>query len=578
MDSSSSLDDDEAEVWEDNYLVSLKNQKLLERTGILPPDSYMVRQSYINGKMRSVLVDWLAGVVQFLKLRSDIFYSCVNIVDAYLARKDVLRSNLQLLGVAAVSLSAKYNNSTYPDLVEYCLLSDEAYTKEQIIKMEKEVFIVLGCDLGGIPIDLNYLRALSSMCGASQKEHNMSKYLLSIIKVYVQPFLPSVYATAIRKIAAYLEDGKYTNIYKVRDAAVNSCMSCVVKLCNTIHASKLQGYKKLDKRSLAEWSDFLPRVCALKIHFDATIDVSEYYRATYYKEHLQLALIVPPVISAKPQKLGRGVYSTVLSLNYKGTQYAVKKMRPELTREGIPHTVLREISLGLLLDHPNVAKIRYLSEDLGSIFFDLGVSDMYQWFVGNGPLSRDMQKVFAIQMFEALAYIHGMGCMHRDIKPQNIICYGSYDKPRFVLSDFGLARGPGITLKNDTFNKEVITLWYRPPELFLGSPVYNASVDIWSMLCVLYEVSTGKPLFDELSELEMLTMIFRFLGTPNDSTWEGVEDLPFYIANGPTFRGVAKPFSKYRTLSKLSRKILTKGLKTNPNLRPTAKEVLKMLE
>ena len=105
--------------------------------------------------------------------------------------------------------------------------------------------------------------------------------------------------------------------------------------------------------------------------------------------------------------------------------------------------------------------------------------------------------------------------MHRDVKPSNLLI-GTDDRT-VKLADFGLARSFGTPLKS--YTHEVVTLWYRAPEVILGSKVYSTAVDIWSIGCILYEICHRKPLFYGESEVGQLFKIFKVLGTPNESLW-----------------------------------------------------------
>ena len=87
--------------------------------------------------------------------------------------------------------------------------------------------------------------------------------------------------------------------------------------------------------------------------------------------------------------------------------------------------------------------------------------------------------------------------MHRDIKPSNILI--GEDKRTIKLADFGLARSFTLPLK--TFTHEVVTLWYRAPEIVLGQKVYSTAVDVWSVGCLFYELAHRKPLFSGESEV-----------------------------------------------------------------------------
>ena len=111
--------------------------------------------------------------------------------------------------------------------------------------------------------------------------------------------------------------------------------------------------------------------------------------------------------------------------------------------------------------------------------------------------------------------------MHRDLKPQNILV--SRDG-QLKLADFGLARAFVPPIR--PFTHEVVTLWYRPPEILLGSQSYALPVDIWAIGAMFAEMCTKRPLFPGDSEIDELFRIFRLLGTPNESSWPGVGMLP----------------------------------------------------
>jgi len=94
------------------------------------------------------------------------------------------------------------------------------------------------------------------------------------------------------------------------------------------------------------------------------------------------------------------------------------------------------------------------------------------------------------------------------------------------LADFGLARASGIPVKN--YTHEVVTLWYRPPDVLMGSKNYSTSIDIWSVGCIFAEMVNMKPIFAGSSEKDQLKKIFKSLGTPSLEAWPGMADLPEY--------------------------------------------------
>ena len=139
-----------------------------------------------------------------------------------------------------------------------------------------------------------------------------------------------------------------------------------------------------------------------------------------------------------------------------------------------------------------------------------------------------MSLVICDNFFKGESVSHAYRVLHRDLKPQNLLI----DSKGFIkLADFGLARSIGLPIR--TYTHEVVTLWYRAPEILLGTKYYGPSVDVWSIGCIFAEMVTKKPLFSGDSEIDQLFRIFRTLGTPDEIVWPGVSQLPDYKTTFP---------------------------------------------
>jgi cyclin-dependent kinase 2 len=238
----------------------------------------------------------------------------------------------------------------------------------------------------------------------------------------------------------------------------------------------------------------------------------------------------------KLEKIGEGTYGVVYKSRDKqtGDTIALKKIRLEADDEGVPSTAIREISLLKSLQHPNVVRLRDVVHDETKLYLIFEYLDQdlkkYMNAVGTG-LPPYTIKSFMYQMLSALVYCHTHRVLHRDLKPQNILI----DKQGSLrLADFGLARAFGLPIK--TYTHEVVTLWYRAPEILLGGRQYSTPVDIWSIGCIFAEMAQKRPLFMGDSEIDQLFKIFKVLGTPNEDTFPGVSALPDYKATFPKWR------------------------------------------
>jgi len=138
------------------------------------------------------------------------------------------------------------------------------------------------------------------------------------------------------------------------------------------------------------------------------------------------------------------------------------------------------------------------------------------------PLDPEREiKPFLKQMLDGLNYMHVRSVVHRDMKPQNLLITSDL---KLKLADFGLARVEGIPVKK--YSHEAVTLWYRSPDVILGSSNYGLAVDFWSVGCIFAEMALGQPLCAGKADPDQLVRIFKLLGTPTKEQWPSMHLYP----------------------------------------------------
>lgn len=276
----------------------------------------------------------------------------------------------------------------------------------------------------------------------------------------------------------------------------------------------------------------------------------------------------------KLEKVGEGTYGVVYKAKDKktGELLALKKIRLEAEDEGIPSTAIREISLLKQLQHPNIVRLFDVihTDKKLTLVFEFLDQDLKKYLdaCGDAGLETFTIKSFLFQLLRGIAYCHEHRVLHRDLKPQNLLINMGGE---LKLADFGLARAFGIPVRN--YTHEVVTLWYRAPDVLMGSRKYSTSVDMWSVGCIFAEMVNGRPLFPGSSDADQLMKIFKIMGTPNPESWPSMRDLPEYKENFPVYPGVNLK-KMVRRLDSVGLDLLQRTLEYDPMKRISAEQAL----
>ena len=529
----------------------------------------------ITQRMRSILVGWLYQVKKMFKLLDKTFSLTVAILDAFLAREANLdKKQLQLVGCASMLLASKYNEIYPPEINDIIFISDNIFTKLQIMDMEKQIFVKLGCNINFVT-DIDLFRRLAVKNDPGTDAHIICKELVRMMSLISYGMLPSVTVTACRKIASKIvPNEKFVNYFGIPEKDIDYAEEKIISLLKKLEKSNLNKDFNNSRHhiSASAWNTYHKQLLDYTCK-TATSLSPEYSLSHYFRPNITTNMVPDEVVPKGSPKLGEGTYGVVKKINYKGINYAVKKFRDDHD-EGLSQSFIREVSVLSTLDHPNIIKICYITENLKNVLLPLGSCDAKGWYQKN-TMTKEIQKKLTDQMFSALSYMEDMGCLHRDVKPQNILVFPTNGSIDFILCDFGLARGSHLEGKvGPAYTHEVCTLWYRPPEILLGQTAYDDRIDVWSMVCTIYEICTKKALFPGDSEIDQLFKIFQTLGLPTEKTWPGVSSLAEYKVF-PNWD------NKLRLLNNVNSdllKLIECGLIMDSNKRPTAKMLMYMLE
>jgi hypothetical protein len=263
------------------------------------------------------------------------------------------------------------------------------------------------------------------------------------------------------------------------------------------------------------------------------------------------------------EKLGKGAYGTVyLGKDSIGKEFAIKRI-PMDDSGVVECRTLREIAILRELDHPNIIKIINVEPREGKIHVIMEVlpENLDNYLNHLTELPMQTTKFFLREILSGLKYLHSQGIIHRDIKPANILV----SKTNVKLIDFNLARPP----TSGGWSPEVCTMWYRPPELLIGSKKYGPEIDMWSVGCVMAELVAGKILFEGSSDVNQLSRIFTTLGSPEESFW-----------NETGLKNIFSPYKKPDTpiiknwKDEKGQDLLRKLLEYSPSKRLTAEQAL----
>lgn len=283
-------------------------------------------------------------------------------------------------------------------------------------------------------------------------------------------------------------------------------------------------------------------------------------------------------------KIGHGTYGEVFKARHKTTNkiVALKKLHNSQDNEGFSIPTLREIKILQCLKHENIVQLLNVAISKGStdrnriptLYLVLefcehdlaGLLSNHRIYLGLGHKKSIMK-----QMLCALYYMHRGRILHRDLKASNVLITR---EGKLKLADFGLCRH--IPKRHPPLTNKVVTLWYRPPEILLGSKDYGTAIDMWGVGCIMPELWTRSAIMQGSGDVDQLFKISRLCGSITPESLPTVEELPLYNRISLPRRETRKVVEHFKGIVKdiYAMELIDKLLQLDPKARLNAEDAL----
>ncbi|KAG0670573.1 TFIIH complex serine/threonine-protein kinase subunit kin28 [Maudiozyma exigua] len=231
---------------------------------------------------------------------------------------------------------------------------------------------------------------------------------------------------------------------------------------------------------------------------------------------------------SKEKKVGEGTYAVVYLGKQisTGNEIAVKEIKTSEFKDGLDMSAIREVKYLQELDHPNVINLIdiFMAYDNLNLVLEFLPTDLEVVIKDKNILFTPADiKSWMLMTLRGVYHVHRNFILHRDLKPNNLLIS---PEGLIKVADFGLARAvPG---PREMLTSNVVTRWYRAPELLFGAKHYTYAVDVWSIGVIFAELMLRIPYLPGQDDMNQMEVTFRALGTPTDKDWPEVSSFAGY--------------------------------------------------
>lgn len=232
----------------------------------------------------------------------------------------------------------------------------------------------------------------------------------------------------------------------------------------------------------------------------------------------------------KDSRVGEGTYAVVFLGKQLRTSrdVAIKEIKTGLFKDGLDMSAIREVKYLQEMKHNNVIELVdvFLSNNNLNLVLEFLPQDLEGLIKDANIVFKPADiKAWLLMTLRGVHHCHRNFILHRDLKPNNLLIAAD---GQLKLADFGLARSLGNA--NEEFTSNVVTRWYRAPELLFGARHYTPAIDMWSVGVIFAELMLRTPYLPGKDDIDQVDVTFRALGTPTEQIWPNVSSLPNYTA------------------------------------------------
>ena len=539
----------------------------------------------ISYKMRAIFIDWLMELCDYFDFRCISFEIALRLIDKFMLtdtgkNMNISECDLELAIVACLWIAIKSNSEerylpTARDLAE--MIGNDNRFPQKIIEIEYQILQSVNWNVyyktiyyyvEKLALKLGIDDLLNESIQAYDKiyklidmiylDENFVKFSPKIIALSVINLYKSTYQldNQCNEYSISNVDSSDSNIYPFDNDEFVECVGKIKIFCSRcVDVNCLNQSKKKRKY-------YHQRSYNCKSVIDYQQNIQENILREDIKENTAYIIQKPAVEYQYLEKCGQGTYSVVYKAVIKNTTKTVTIKRyldDNKNYSGIEPTTISEIFFLKKCNHENIISLNeviYINKQI-SIIYDYCECTLLE--ILKIKLSPRQIKTYIYNILLGLEYCHLNNIIHADIKPENILLKNNQVK----ICDFN------CSILSYWHHKpaQMVTLWYRPPEILLGSVNYGTEIDIWSTGCILGEMCKSRVLFPGNNEIDQIQKIFQLLGTP-------LYDSELGKLSG--YKESNTPKWKKQTMTPYSEcdKLLFNMLEMQPSKRISAKEAL----